>query len=150
MTPEQLHLVQDSYASLGGDAPAMAFEFYRRLFTADPTAEPLFTHGPEVMADKFADELAAIVECITSFGAFSTRVSDLASRHVGYGVETHHYRAVGDALLGALATRLGPRWDGELEAAWRRAYNLVAETMMAAAARAVTGPPDPDAGVGRP
>jgi nitric oxide dioxygenase len=135
MTPEQLRLVQESYASLGGDAPAMAFEFYRRLFAADPSAEALFTRGPEVMAEKFADELAAIVECITAFDVFSTRLGDLAARHVGYGVETHHYRAVGEALIGALATRLEATWDDELEAAWRRAYNLVAETMMAAAAR---------------
>jgi hemoglobin-like flavoprotein len=134
MTPEQLRLVQHSYATLGADAPAMATEFYRRLFAADPTAEALFTRGPDVMAEKFADELAAIVDAITSFDAFSARVSDLAARHVTYGVQTHHYRTVGDALIGALGARLGPDWSDELEAAWQRAYNLVAETMMAAAA----------------
>jgi hemoglobin-like flavoprotein len=133
MTPEQVELVQSSYASLGPDATAMAREFYRRLFEADPSAEALFTDGPDVMADKFARELDAVVQAITRFDDFAARVTDLATRHAGYGVETRHYRAAGEALVGALALQLGPAWDPRLEAAWRRAYNLVAEIMMATA-----------------
>ena len=60
MTPEQLQLVQSSYARLGDGAPAMAVHFYRRLFAADPSAEALFTDGPDVMSVKFADELATM------------------------------------------------------------------------------------------
>ena len=134
MTPEQLQLVRSSYATLGDAAPAMAVDFYRRLFAADPSAEALFTDGPDVMSVKFADELDAIVEAISSFDTFAPRVRELAARHVGYGVQTHHYHAVGEALIGALAAHLAPTWDDALEAAWRRAYNLVAEVMMAAAA----------------
>ena len=134
MTPQQLQLVRASYAALGDAAPAMAVDFYRRLFAADPSAEALFTDGPDVMSVKFADELDAIVEAISSFDAFAPRVSELAARHVGYGVQIRHYRAVGEALIGALAAHLAADWDDALEAAWRRAYNLVAEVMMAAAA----------------
>jgi hemoglobin-like flavoprotein len=135
MTPEQVELVQASYASLGADATKMATEFYRRLFAADPSAEALFNDGPDVMAEKFARELEAVVQAITSFDVFSTRVADLAARHAAYGVQTRHYRAAGEALVGALAVQLGPAWDPGLEAAWRRAYNLVAEIMMATGAR---------------
>jgi nitric oxide dioxygenase len=113
----------------------MAVEFYRRLFAADPSAEALFTDGPEVMSVKFVDELDAIVQAISSFEAFAPRVRELAARHVGYGVQTQHYHAVGEALIEALADHLAPGWDDALEAAWRRAYNLVAEVMMAAAAQ---------------
>src|SRR5262245_37297919 len=134
MTPDQLELVQSSYASLGDSAPEMAHDFYRRLFAADPSTEAMFTLGPEIMAEKFAGELGAIVEAITSYETFAPRVQELAARHVGYGVQTSHYRSVGDALLATLAEHLGPRWNPELEAAWRRAYNLVAELMMATAA----------------
>jgi hemoglobin-like flavoprotein len=135
MTPEQLDLVRSSYASLGDGATAMARDFYRRLFAADPGTEALFSPDAraDIMAGKFAEELAAILQAIVSFEAFVPRVRELATRHVGYGVRTGHYRAVGDALLAALAVALGDRWDAELEAAWRRAYNLVAEVMMSAA-----------------
>ena len=131
MTPEDIDTVQRSYDSLGGDGPAVAAEFYRRLFAADPSARALFTQDPDVMATKFADELAAIVEAIVSYDTFATRVRDLAARHATYGVQARHYRVAGHALLGALAARLGPAWDPPTEAAWRRAYNLVAEIMMA-------------------
>jgi hemoglobin-like flavoprotein len=131
VTPEDIELVRSSYASLGGDGPAVAAEFYRRLFAAEPSAQTLFTQGPDVMASKFADELEAIVEAIVSFDTFAMRVRDLAARHATYGVQTRHYRAAGDALLGALAARLGPEWDPATQAAWQRAYNLVAEIMMA-------------------
>ena len=136
MTPEQLRLVRESYASLGDGAPAMAKEFYRRLFDADPSAQELFGHGPEIMAEKFAAELRAIVELAASFNELAPHVRDLALRHVRYGVQTRHYHSVGDALIGALGVHLGPAWDAELEAAWRRAYSLVSEMMMDAAAGA--------------
>lgn len=142
MTPEQLELVRSSYAALGEGRAEMAADFYRRLFAADPGVEALFTDGPEVMVDKFGRELAAIVEAIVSFEDLAPRLHDLAARHVGYGVEVRHYRLVGDALLGALAAALAPAWSNELDAAWRRAYDLVAEVMMAAAAGAGPAPGD--------
>jgi hemoglobin-like flavoprotein len=139
MTPEQLELVQSSYASLGDTAAAMAADFYRRLFDADPTTRALFSAGPEVMAAKFAEELEAIVQAITSFEVFAPRVRGLAVRHVGYGVQPRHYRAVGEALIEALAARLAAEWDQAHEDAWRHAYHLVSELMMAAAAEVTVG-----------
>jgi hemoglobin-like flavoprotein len=132
MTPEQLALVRTSYASLGSDATAMADEFYARLFAADPSARELFTDGPDVMAVKFAAELEALVEAISSFPDFAPRVRDLGIRHAAYRVQTRHYSAAREALIGALANHLGDDWTPDVEAAWRRAYNLVAEMMMAA------------------
>ena len=88
MTPEQIELVRSSYASLRARAPARAAEFYRRLFATEPSAEPLFTSGPDVMPEKFANELDAIVQAIVSFDAFTARVSDLASRHATYSTGT--------------------------------------------------------------
>ena len=137
MTPEQLALVQSSYATIGADTPSMALDFYRRLFAADPSTRALFTDGPEIMSLKFSAELEAIVEAITSFDDFRVRVDALGARHAAYGVQTDHYRTVGDALVGALAARLADRWDAAHEAAWRRAYNLVAEVMMEAQQAAV-------------
>jgi hemoglobin-like flavoprotein len=131
MTPRQLELVKASYAVLGDEAPAMAADFYKRLFELDPSARELFVDGTEAMSVKFANELAAIVEAITSYETFAPRVHELAVRHTQYGVQTQHFEAVGQALVAALAAHLEEIWDSELEAAWRRAYNLVAEMMMA-------------------
>jgi hemoglobin-like flavoprotein len=139
VTPEQLVIVQTTYASLGPDATSMAGDFYARLFAADPSARDLFVDGPDVMAVKFPAELAALVEAISSFPEFAPRVRDLGHRHAAYRVQTRHYAAAREALIGALAEHLEDRWNAATEDAWRRAYNLVAEMMMAAATDA--GPP---------
>jgi hemoglobin-like flavoprotein len=133
MTPEQVTMVRSSYASLG-DATKMAGGFYARLFASDPSAERLFTDGPDVMAGKFAAELAALVDAISSFSDFATRARELGARHAAYGVQTTHYHSACEALIGALSEHLGEQWNAALEAAWRRAYNLVAELMMSAEA----------------
>ena len=134
MTPEQVAAVRASYAALGADASQMADEFYVRLFDADPSARALFTDGPDVMAVKFAAELSALVDAISSFPDLGRRARELGARHGVYGVRTRHYHAAREALIGALAAQLDDRWNPDTEAAWRRAYNLVAELMMAAAA----------------
>jgi len=134
MTPEQIELVRCTYASLGDDAPAMASDFYRRLFAIDPSAQVLFGQDPAIMAEKFAAELNAIVEAIISFDVFSATLRHLATRHRAVGVRPRHYSSAGDALVGALADHLAPDWTPAAESAWRRAYNLVAEIMIAAAA----------------
>ena len=133
MTPEQIELVRSSYASLD-DARAMASDFYSRLFSIDPSARNLFSQDPEVMADKFATELSAIVQAIVSYDVFSARLRHLAVRHHAAGVQPRHYSSVADALIGALAAQLRSGWTPAIEGAWRRAYNLVAEIMIAASA----------------
>ena len=132
VTPDQLAMVRASYAALGGDAAGMASDFYSRLFGADPSARALFADDPDLMAVKFATELEALVEAISSFAEFAPRVRDLGVRHAGYRVQTRHYHSAREALIDSLAEHLGEQWNANLEVAWRRAYNLVAEMMMAA------------------
>src|SRR5580765_3240217 len=107
MTPGQLELVRASYATLPAGGAAMAADFYRNLFELAPQTRALFATEPDAMAVKFSAELAAIVEAITSYETFAPRVRELAVRHVTYGVQPQHYRAVGQALIRALATHLG-------------------------------------------
>ncbi|HEX2322053.1 MAG TPA: globin domain-containing protein [Streptosporangiaceae bacterium] len=142
MTPEQIELVRSSYASIDNPS-AMASDFYRRLFAIDPSARSLFSQDPAVMAEKFAAELSAIVQAIITFDAFAARLSHLAVRHHAAGVRSRHYRSVGEALMQALTERLGSGWTPATEGAWRRAYNLVAEIMIAASADLETASPRP-------
>ena len=88
----------------------MASDFYRYLFTIDPSAEALFSHDPAVMAEKFAAELGAIVQAINSFDVFSARLRHLAVRHHAAGVQPRHYGSVAEALMQALSARLDSGW----------------------------------------
>jgi hemoglobin-like flavoprotein len=62
-------------------------------------------------------------------------VEALGRRHVGYGVEKRHYDVVGQALLDTLARGLGTALTPEVREAWGAAYDLLATTMKAGAAR---------------
>ena len=113
----------------------MAVDFYRRLFTADPSAEALFTDEPgrdgrEVRRRARRHRARPSPPSRRSHPGSATSPPATSATACRPSTTT----SVGEALIGALAAHLAPDWDDALEAAWRRAYNLVAEVMMATAA----------------
>jgi transposase-like protein len=62
---------------------------------------------------------------------------ELAVRHVSYGARVEHYPIVGDALLWMIDRISSPEVDLPTRAAWRAAYDLVAEAMIEAAYESV-------------
>ncbi len=138
MTPEQLTMVQSSFATLGPHTATLAAQFYGRLFEVAPSIRTMFSEDP-VQEALFVSELAVIVECISQFDAFVARTRRLGARHAEYGVTYQHYDAMGRVLLETLATTLGPTFTDELHDAWRLAFDLIAETMMQGAADAPRG-----------
>ena len=136
MTPEQITLVQSSFASLGPKLPAMAAQFYRELFQRDPALRPLFTTDMAEQQVRFAEKLTEIVEAIPRLDELLVHTRELGARHVSYGVRVADYWTVQQALLDALAVVLGDQFDAPARDAWTVAYNLVAETMLEGAASA--------------
>lgn len=128
VTPDQIALVEGTLAVV--DVEALAADFYRLAFAAEPALLAMFVNDPVAQRDRFAVELEEIVSSIRSIDDFSPRVRALGVRHGHYGVRSAHYRLMGDALLASVASALGDRWTTEVEEAWRLAYNLTAETMM--------------------
>ena len=136
MTPEQVALVQASYAGLGTNGRELARQFYERLFESAPSVQTMFSEEPEAQAELFLSELAVIVRSISQFDSFVPRARGLGARHVAYGVNYSHYEIAGRVLLDAFAETLGSAFTQELHEAWRLAFDLVAETMMQGAADA--------------
>ena len=136
MTPEQIMLVQSSFARVGPELPALSTRFYQELFGRDPALRVLFTTDMAVQQVRFAAKLAEIVGAIPRLAELLGHTRALGARHVGYGVRVADYRTVEDALLAALAAVLGDSFDAPTREAWAIAYNLVAETMLEGAASA--------------
>jgi nitric oxide dioxygenase len=131
VTPEQIELVETTIEAIGLDE--LAADFYRRAFALDPSLADMFTAEPAVQEQRFAAELALIITSIRRCDDFEAETHALGARHRRYGVRAAHYRLMGEALMGALAGALDTRWNDAVEEAWRLAYNLTAETMMAGA-----------------
>jgi len=131
MTPEEIELVTRSAERVSPRLQELSADFYGRLFTAHPEVRSLFPADNTGQEVKFAASLAAIVEAIPDFVAFSDRTAALGQVHAAHRIGSAQYGVVGAVLLEALAAA-DPRWDGATSAAWATAYDLLAESMMLA------------------
>jgi hemoglobin-like flavoprotein len=136
MTPAQISLVQQSFTRLLPTAETAAALFYERLFTLDAALRPLFQGDMHAQGQKLMSMLRFIVSGLGRPEIILPAVQSLGIRHTSYQVEPAHYRTVGSALLWMLEHELHADFTAEVRAAWAEAYTLLAETMIAAAAKA--------------
>jgi nitric oxide dioxygenase len=130
MTPEQVKLVQQSFAQVAPIADQAATLFYQRLFEIAPAVEPLFHGDMAEQRRKLMATLAAVVGGLGDIETVLPAASALAKRHVDYGVKPEHYNSVGAALLWTLERGLGEHWTGDLAAAWSDAYGTLSGFMI--------------------
>lgn len=134
MTPDQIRLVQDSFREVVPIKEAAAALFYEKLFAIDASLKGLFRatdmsrQGAKLMA-----ALGFVVHGLSRAETILPAVQDLARRHVGYGVEEHHYPIVGQALIETLEAGLGEAFTPQVREAWQAACGLLAGVMIAAA-----------------
>jgi hemoglobin-like flavoprotein len=133
MTPDQVKLVQSSFAQVAPIADRAAMMFYDRLFEIAPNVKPFFKGDMAEQRRKLITMLSAVVNGLGDLNSILPAASALAKRHVGYGVEAAHYLTVGQALLWTLERGLGPAWTRDLAAAWTAAYTLLSDFMIAEA-----------------
>jgi len=138
MNQQTIQLVQDSFAQVVPIADQAAAIFYAKLFEKDPSLKPLFRGDMKQQGKKLMGMIGIAVNGLTRLESIVPAVQDLGKRHVGYGVEDHHYDTVGAALLETLAAGLGEAFTPEVEAAWTETYQLLAGVMKEAAASVTT------------
>jgi hemoglobin-like flavoprotein len=130
MTPQQIKLVQDSFAKVAPISEQAAALFYGRLFEIAPEVKPLFGGDMKEQGRKLMATLAVVVNGLADLDAILPAASALAKRHVSYGVKPGHYAPVGEALLWTLERGLGTGWTRELAAAWTAAYTTLSQFMI--------------------
>lgn len=129
MNSQQIETVQRTFALAAPMADEIATRFYQRLFDLDPSLRPLFHGDIQQQGQKLMTVLAFAVAGLSKPETILEPVRRLGERHVGYGVQPHHYATVGEALLWTLGQLFGPAFTPEVEAAWAAAYGLLAGVM---------------------
>ena len=127
MTPEQVKLVQDTFAKVAPISDQAAEIFYDRLFALAPQVRALFPDDMTEQRRKLMATLAIVVNGLTNIQTILPAASALAKRHVAYGAQPGHYPVVGDVLLWTLEKGLGPTWTPDVAAAWTAAYTTLSE-----------------------
>jgi hemoglobin-like flavoprotein len=136
VTPDQIQLVQQSFAKVAPISETAAVLFYDRLFEIAPQVKAMF---PSDMTEqrkqrrKLMATLAVVVGGLGNLEAILPAASALAKRHVGYGARAEHYPVVGAALLWTLEKGLGDAWTPELADAWSTAYGTLSGYMISEA-----------------
>jgi len=133
MTPDQVKLVQQSFAKVAPISEQAAELFYGRLFEVAPTVRAMFPDDMTEQRKKLMATLAVVVNGLTNLEAVLPAASALAKRHVGYGAKAEHYPVVGGALLWTLEKGLGDAWTPEVAAAWTAAYGTLSDYMISEA-----------------
>src|ERR1700750_2551525 len=133
MTPDQVKLVQESFAKVAPISETAAALFYDRLFEVAPTVKAMFPVDMTGQRRKLMATLAVVVNGLGNLESVLPAASALARRHVSYGAEPAHYPVVGSALLWTLEKGLGEAWTPEVPAAWTAAYGTLSNFMIAQA-----------------
>src|SRR4051812_47887639 len=125
MTPQQITLVQQSFAQVKPIAATAADLFYNRLFTLDPSLRGMFKKDMGQQGQMLMSMIGAAVGGLRDLDKLAPVVRQLGARHVAYGVKTEHYATVGAALLWTLEQGLGDAFTPEMHDAWAATYGLL-------------------------
>jgi hemoglobin-like flavoprotein len=133
MTPNQIKLVQTSFAQVAPIAATAADLFYGRLFEIAPHVRAMFPDDLGEQKKKLMAMLGTAVAGLSRLETLVPAVQALGRRHAGYGVKATHYASVGSALLWTLEKGLGEAFTPEVKDAWATTYIVLSTTMMNAA-----------------
>jgi hemoglobin-like flavoprotein len=133
MTPDQIRLVQESFAKVAPISETAAVLFYDRLFEVAPQVKAMFPSDMTEQRKKLMATLAVVVNGLDKLESILPAASALATRHVSYGAKKEHYPVVGGALLWTLEKGLGDAWTPELADAWTAAYGTLSGFMISEA-----------------
>ncbi len=133
MTPDQVKLVQDSFAKVAPISGKAAELFYGRLFEIAPQVRAMFPDDMTEQRKNLMATVAVVVNGLADLPTILPAASALAKRHVSYGAQAEHYPVVGEALLWTLEKGLGPSWTPEVAAAWTQAYTTLSGFMVSEA-----------------
>jgi hemoglobin-like flavoprotein len=133
MTPDQVKLVQRSFARVAPISEAAAVVFYDRLFEIAPSVKAMFPADMTEQRKKLMATLAVVVGGLGNLESVLPAASALAKRHVSYGAKAEHYPVVGAVLLWTLEKGLGEAWTPDVAGAWSAAYGTLSGFMISEA-----------------
>lgn len=133
MTQRQIQLVRESFAKVAPLKTEVAAMFYARLFRVAPELRPMFPADLDSQGAKLMAALGFVVAGLDRLDEIVPQVHELGRRHAGYGATPAHYGVVGETLIWTLQKGLGEAFTPDVREAWREAYGMLAEAMIAAA-----------------
>jgi NAD(P)H-flavin reductase/hemoglobin-like flavoprotein len=134
-------LLKESWTLVEEQQDKLASYFYARMFLSSPQLRDLFPVQMDVQRSRLLNAIVTAVQTVDDPEAFDEYLQSLGRDHRKFYVLPSHYDVVGSALVEAIRTFAGEHWSPEYEQAWRDAYAVIAQKMMAGADADSHNPP---------
>lgn len=136
MPQSDAELIRTSFAAIATQTDRVVDRFYERLFETAPQVRSLFSDDMSQQKRHLLAAVGLVVKHAHDLTPLTSALRDMGWRHAGYGAQEAHYPVVRDVMLQTLAEVAGDAWTDEFHAAWERALNAVAGTMIEGAQKA--------------
>jgi hemoglobin-like flavoprotein len=138
LTPDEIALVRAGFARIAPAAEAVGLAFYAKLFELDPSLRSLFAADLRPQVGHLMTALTMVVRSLDDLTPLLPRLRALGRSHFAYGVMPLDFATVGAALLATLEPGLGDDFTPAARDAWSRAYQVLADVMIAGMAEATS------------
>ena len=127
----RIDILQTSFDRVRLDSANFAALFYQKLFLDHPQLKPLFADTDiKRQEEKLMTALVMIIDNLCNFPYLENLLKSLGARHIKYGVDTKHYRILGETLFKTLEYYLEKDWTLEVKLAWKEAYYKITDLMI--------------------
>jgi len=136
LSTQSLPIIEATLPLVGERMPAIAKNFYGRLFTAHPELfDGLFSRSNQkngTQQQALAGSVAGFaVHLVNNPDTFpEVMLSRIAHKHVSLGIRPEQYEVVYTHLFGAIAEELSDVVTAEIAAAWTEVYWLMAHALI--------------------
>lgn len=141
LAPNKVDLLESSFAALASQGATIVEKFYDLLFARFPPLKPLFANTTRAKQQQhLLQALILVIDNVRSPDTVEQVLSELALRHVDYGVSPSQYYAVSSTLLEVLEIAAGDLWSDELRDAWSDGLDAITSVMLNAHVQATRRP----------
>ncbi len=130
LSPQTLQIVKATAPVVAQNAETITRRFYQLMFTGNPEVQAYFNQAHQHTGGQqkaLAGAICAYAANIDNLGALGPAVELIAQKHCSLGILPEHYPIVGKYLMMAIHDILGDAVTPEIDAAWKEAYQFLAQ-----------------------
>lgn len=133
LTQSEIELVKSTIPILESGNTAITSHFYQRMFEHNPELKHVFNLKNQAKGTQqtaLFNAVLAYAKNIDNLAVLQQAVSRIAHKHTSLNIQAEHYPIVGHHLIETFRELTGDLFTPELEAAWTKAYQQLAEVFI--------------------
>ena len=125
----EVEILRDTHQEIVKSIESTSERFYGALFALAPGLRGMFRPDLGDQGMRFMTAIGVVVNYLDAPERLEERLQVLGKGHAALGVSRLHYDPMREALIETFRETLGATWTAEAEAAWRKAFDQLADRM---------------------